>query len=203
MITTLSPPKTTCIMLAVAGFALSAQAIPIAGVISFSGTSTIDSTSFVTATKFISFQDVFVGAESALSGDYAGTSGAAVTMTPFTWSPSTASTPINPLWSFVSGGTTYSFDLSVLHQDYASATGLLLSGFGTAHIAGPGTDKTDTDGHWNFSAQTLNVATFTFSSTTTVPPPSVPDGGTTVLLLGVSLCGLAIIKRKRTSLKVC
>ncbi len=203
MKTTLSPPKTTCILLALAGFALSAQAIPIAGVISFSGTSTIDGTSFVTATKFISFQDVSVGAESALAGDYAGTSGAAVTMTPFTWAPPTASTPINPLWSFMSGGRTYSFDLSVLHQDYASATGLLLSGFGTAHITGPGSDKTDTEGHWNFSAQTLNVATFTFSSTTTVPPPSVPDGGTTVLLLGGSLCGLALIKRKRTPLNVC
>ena len=203
MKTTLSPPKTTCILLALAGFALSAQAIPIAGVISFSGTSTINGTNFVTATKFIRFQDVFVGAESALSGDYAGTSGAAVTMTPFTWAPPMASTPINPLWSFVSRGTTYSFDLSVLHQDYASATGLLLSGFGTARITGSGVDKLDTAGHWNFSAQTLNVATFTFSSTTTVPPPSVPDGGTTVLLLGGSLCGLALIKRKRTPLKVC
>ena len=192
-------------MLALAGFALSAQAIPtpISGVISFSGTSTIDGTSFVTATKFIRFQDVFVGAESALSGDYAGTSETAVTMTPFTWAPPMASTPINPLWSFVSRGTTYSFDLSVLHQDYASATGLLLSGFGTARITGSGVDKLDTAGHWNFSAQTLNVATFTFSSTTTVPPPSVPDGGTTVLLLGGSLCGLALIKRKRTPWKVC
>jgi hypothetical protein len=210
MNTVLSPPKTTCILLALAGFALGAQAIPtpIAGVISFSGTSTIDGTSFVTATKFVSFQDIVVGAESALSGDYVGTSGAAVTMTPFTWSPSTASTPINPLWSFVSGGTTFSFDLSVLHQDYASATGLLLSGFGTAHITGAGIDKLDTDGHWNLSAQTLDVATFTFSSTTTVPPPSVPprsvpDGGTTVLMLGGSLLGLAFINRKRTPLKLC
>jgi len=109
----ISPPKITVLILAISGFALSAEAIPtaISGNLSFSGTTTIDSTSFVTATKFLSFQDVVVGAPSSLSGDYAGTSGAAVTMTPFTWSPPTASTPLDPLWTFVSGGVTYSFDL--------------------------------------------------------------------------------------------
>lgn len=194
------PKAATCIMLALAGFALSAHAIPIAGVISFSGTSTIDSTRFDTATKFTVFQDVFVGAESALGGDYSGTSGAAVTMSPFTWSPTTASTPIIPLWSFVSGGRTYSFDLSILQKDFASKTGLLLSGFGTAHITGPGPVKTDTFGEWNFSAQTLKLATFTFSSTTTVIPRPVPDGGTTMLLLGGTFCALAFVQRRYTPL---
>jgi len=192
-------PTTACTILATVGFALISQAlpIPIAGSISFSGTSTIDSTSFVTATKFTSFQDVSVGAESALSGDYVGTSGAVVTVTPFIWNPPTASTPLNPLWTFVSGGKTYAFDLSVLHVDYVSPTGLLLSGLGTAHITGPGVDKLDTSGHWNFSAQTLDLATFTFSSTTTVPPPGVPEGGPTVAMLGGALLGLGLIRRKQ------
>jgi len=86
--------------------------------------------------------------------------------------------------------------LSVLHVDYASPTGLLLSGSGTAIITGPGLAFLNTTGTWNLSAQTLNLATFTFSSTTSVPN-GVPDGGTTATLLGGSLFGLAFIGRKQ------
>jgi hypothetical protein len=194
-----SHKKFTSLILAMTGLALNLQAVPtsITGAISFSGTSTMDTTSFVTATRFTSFQNVFVGASSALSGDYVGTSGATVTMAPFIWDPPTASTPINPLWSFVSGGNTYSFDLSVMHEDFASPTGLLLSGLGIAHITGPGLEKLDTFGQWNFSAQTLGLATFTFSSTTSLPPPAVPDGGSSVVLMGGSLLGLGLIRRKQ------
>jgi len=172
-----------------------AQAVPtsISGTLSFSGTATTDTANFMTATKFTLFQDVTVGAPSALQGDYLGTSGAAVTVTPFTFNPAGASTPINPLWIFISGGKTYSFDLSVLHEDFASATGILLSGLGTAHITG----ELDTAGLWDFSAQTEGVSTFTFSSTTQVPPPSsVPDGANTALLLGAAFCGIALVQRK-------
>ena len=193
------PIKTMSIVLAVASFALNSQAIPtsIAGSISFSGTTTMNGTSFMTATKFSSFQDVTVGSESALSGNYVGTHGAAVTVTPFTWSPPTASTPINPLWTFISGGVTYSFDLSALHVDFTSPTGIFLSGTGTAHITG----MLDTVGHWDFSAQTLNLATFTFSSSTTVPASSVPDGGTTAVMLGASFLGICFVGRKAKSPK--
>jgi len=188
--------KASGLLVAVAGFALTSQAIPITGAISFSGTATMDGTSFLTATRFISFQDVDVGAASSLSGSYVGTTGAAVTVTPFTWNPPTASTPINPLWTFVSGGNTYSFDLGVMHVDFASPTGLFLSGLGTAHIIGPGSVYSATSGHWDFSSQTLGLATFTFSSTTTVPI-NVPDGGSTAILLGGSLLGLCAVSRKR------
>jgi hypothetical protein len=198
-------PKTICLILAITGFTLNLPAIPtpISGTISFSGTSSIDSTRFDTATEFTVFQDVFVGSPSALSGDYTGTSGAAVTLTPFIWNPTTASTPLNPLWTFVSGGLTYSFDLSVLHEDFASPTDLLLSGLGTAHITGPGVDKLDTAGQWNFSAQTLGVSTFTFSSTTTVPTQGVPDAGSTGAMLGGALLGLGLMVRKQILSKSC
>ena len=200
MKTLLTAPKSLGLILAITGLALNSQAIPvpITGSISFAGTTTIDGLNFISATKFLSFQNVTVGAPSALSGSYVGTSGAAVTVTPFTWSPPTASTPINPLWSFVVGGLTYSFDLSVMHQDYASLTGLLLSGSGTAHITGTGSNSLDTTGNWDFSAQTLGLSTFTFSSSTTIPATAVPDGGTTVTLLGASLLGLVLIGRKQT-----
>ena len=189
----------TSVILAISGFALSAQAVPIpvSGNISLSGTVTMDGTSFVSSTKFTAFQNVTVGAPSALSGSYVGTSGSAVTVTPFTWSPPTASTPINPLWSFVYNGDIYSFNLSVLHEDYASPTGLLLSGLGTAFITGPGVNYLATAGIWDFSAQTEGQSTFTFSSTTVVPASSVPDGGSTAAMMGASLIGLGILGRKQ------
>jgi hypothetical protein len=182
-----------------AGFTAGVQAIPIpiSGTLSFAGSATTDTGNFTTATKFTQFQSITVGAPSTLFGDYVGTSGAAVTITPFTFNPANASTPINPLWTFTSGGDTYSFSLSTLHEDFASPTGLLLSGFGTATITGPGTDYLATSGLWNLSAQTFNVSTFTFSSTTQVPNPiTVPDGGSTAILLGGALCGLGILGRK-------
>ena len=192
-------PKPIYVILALIGFTLSAQAVPtlIVGALSISGTATMDGTSFVSATKFTLFQDVVVGAASSLSGAYVGTQGAAVTLTPFTWAPPTASTPINPLWSFISGGDTYSFDLSTLHVDFTSNTGILMSGLGTAIITGPGTSFLNTTGEWDFSAQTEGLSTFTFSSTTTVPAPAVPDGGSTVSMLGAALCGLGWIGRKQ------
>lgn len=157
----------------------------------------MNGSSFVTATAFTGFEDVTVGGPSSLSGAYAGTSGSVVTVTPFTWSPPTASTPINPLWTFAYDGDTYSFDLTVLHVDYTSPTDLLLSGLGTAIITGPGTAYLPTTGSWNFSSQSQGQTSFTYSSTTTVPGSSVPDGGSTVAMLGTAMIGLVILRRRQ------
>jgi hypothetical protein len=193
------PRILTSVILAVSGFALSAQATPtsISGDISLSGTISMNGSSFLTATAFTGFQDVSVGGPSAVTGDYVGTSGSAVTVKPFTWSPPTTSTPIDPLWTFVYNGDTYSFDLTVLHEDYASPTGLLLSGQGTAYITGPGTDFLPTSGTWDFSAQSQGQTSFTYSSTTLVPAVSVPDSSSTMTLMGASLVGLFIMGRKQ------
>lgn len=190
-------PAAVAILAASFLFNQNAKAIPtsIAGIISFSGTATTDTSNFLTATRFSNFEEVFVGSPLAVSGDYSGTSGAAVTMTPFIWNPPNASTPITPLWSFMFDGKTYSFDLSILHVDFASPTGLFLSGMGTAHLTGAGIEKLDTLGNWNFSAQSMGSSTFTFSSTTEVPI-NVPDGGSTVLLLGSGLCAFAFLRGK-------
>lgn len=189
----------TTASLLMTGLTSSLLAIPVSieGNVSFSGSATTDTASLSTSTRFTGFQDVTVGAPSTTSGDYLGTSGSDVTMTPFTWSPVDASIPINPLWTFFSGGNTYSFNLNTMNLDFVSPTALVLSGFGTASITGPGLEKLDTVGLWNFSGQTLGESSFTFSSSNVVPtPPSrVPDNGTTVAMLGLGLLGVGLLRR--------
>ena len=176
--------------------------LAIDGTISFSGTATTDGADLMSATKFTSFTDVTVGAASALFGAYVGTAGASVTVTPFTWNPPGASTPIDPFWTFVSGGDTYSFDVLSLHEDFVTPTELVLSGMGTAIITGPGTDYTATTGEWSLTAQTFGAAAFTFSDTTTaaaVPEPSTILAGLLMVIpLGVS--GFRIMRNRAGSL---
>ena len=202
MRTSIKHMKIPLIIAAIAGTALIAQAVPtpIDGTISFSGSAAIDGSSFLTATQFLSFQDVFVGSPASVSGDYLGTSGSDVTVSPFIWSPTTASTPVTDLWSFDNGGNTYSYDLNALQVDYVASDGMVLSGLGVAHITGPGLDKQATAGSWNFSTQKQGLSTFTFSSSTTVPV-GVPDGGATAAMLGGVLIGFRKIARRKSASK--
>jgi hypothetical protein len=93
-------------------------------------------------------------------------------------------TPQAPLWSV--GG--FSFDLT---SATVSSPGsfLLVEGSGMLKAAG----FEDTPGFWTFSTQGQAAqGVFSWSSSTN----SVPDGGTTVALLGFSLLGLHGIRRK-------
>jgi len=184
-------------------FTGSGNSVPtsINGIISFSGSATVNGTNLEDATSFLSFGPVTVGSSATVTGDYTGTAAASANFTPFTWDPVGASLPVQPLWSFASEGNTYAFNLGSLKVDYVSPTALVLSGFGTASVTGPGLEKTDTAGLWILSGQTLGSSSFTFSATTMVPPPttggqSVPDGGTTALLLGLGVCGVGWLRRK-------
>ena len=162
------------------------QAASITGSITISGVATLNSTSLATATAATAFPFSFV---TLGSGSYAATPGSLVTYFPFSWSP--ASTPVTPLWTFTSLGTTYSFDLSSLAIDTQNAAFLNLSGAGTAHVTG----LTDTAGTWTFTATSTGTsvsAMFGFVSSET----SVPDGGLTVALLGFALVGVEGLRRK-------
>jgi hypothetical protein len=196
---TLSIGVSTLLLTALTG-SLQASLTTIDGTISFSGTATTDTSSLLTSTKFTRFQDVVVGSPAALSGDYVSTSGASVTVTPFTWNPPGASTPINPLWTLNSGGDTYSFNLSSLHQDFASPTAMVLSGMGTAFITGPGADKLPTTGLWSLTTQTFGESTFTFSSSSTVsavPEPSTFIAGG-LLALPFGFKGIRRLRNRKT-----
>jgi hypothetical protein len=165
-------------------FSEQAQAIPITGTIDMSGTATLNNTLLGSATAATPFTAVTVGG--APTGAFAGTFGSSVTWSAFSW-PSNVL--VAPLWTFVSGANTYSFDLanvSVFSQDNDF---LNLKGSGTLHVTG----FDDTPGTWSFTISNPTGGAhpdfmFTFANSQTAT--GVPDGGMTVALLGIAFVGL-------------
>lgn len=164
-------------------FVPQAQAAPIQGGITFSGGAVYDTMSLATATRVDSFLNVTVESR---DGDFSSVAvGDSVTMsTPWIFSPST---PIVGLWTV--GGFTY--DLTSATVVFQSADFLAVTGTGT--ISGNGFDPTA--GVWNFTSQTPS-ANGVFSFSAGVAAQGVPDGGTTVALLGLGLAGLELIRRR-------
>ena len=180
--------KTILAMLAIgfvscALFSEQAQATPITGDLGFSGGSTFNTTSLATATRVNSWF-AFVG---TTTGSFVGVPiGSSVTLAaPWIFNPST---PTLGLWSV--GG--FSFDLATATIDTQNSHLLSITGTGT--LNGAGFDSTP--GTWAFSAQSaggIHQASFTFSADTT--GAGVPDGGTTVMLLGAALGALGLARR--------
>jgi hypothetical protein len=166
------------------GLAATVQAATITGGISLSGGYTTDTGVLGTATAFTGFTSVVVAA--GPTGSYVGTAGDAVVMFPFTFSPVTL--PVSPLWLTTPGGVDYWFNLTSMSVNTHNSAVLDISGSGILHIDG----FTDTPGTWVFTANSLSD-TFSFSSSNGT---TVPDGGTTALLLGAALSALGLIRRK-------
>jgi hypothetical protein len=175
-----------------------ASAIPISGAISFFGTVSVPAGTTVQTTSSVKFgfgpnDTVAVGATA--TGAYAGI-GAFDPITAgvfdggtFTFLPPTIPTTL--IWSFTDGSTglTYTFSLGgILTVNQTS--GLYVSGWGDATISGSSSSYDDTAGFFELTSQGSN-ATVTFSSTTTVP-----DSGTTAMLIGVGLVGTALASRR-------
>jgi len=162
-------------MVIAGGFALSAHATPITGMLNISGTANYNAP-IATATQVTLFQDVVTGGKN--TGSFAGIPAMVpVTMTsPYIFNPST---PVPALWS-VAG---FTFDLTATTFLDQSVHGILIEGTGI--IMGNGFDPTV--GVWSFSQQAGRGTQLTFSATTST---QVPDGGMTSTLLGLGLAGL-------------
>lgn len=175
---------------AVFGLAISAHAVKITGEINMSGSVALDNIWLGSAKGVTGFGPVVVGV--APTGSFVGTAGASVSWSTFSWTP--PSTPVIPLWQFTSGPLTYSFDLLSLSIKEQNNSFLNLLGTGTLKITG----FEDTMGDWSFTipnaggGQHANFE-FTFANSQNAV---LPDGGMTAMLLGATLSGLALLRRK-------
>ncbi len=180
-----------------------AQAAFINGTVTFGGNVSLIGGSPATATgaTFLNPGVVLFGTGSFAANGF--TTGSVVTFNPAPWTFTTG-TPILNFWK---EGTTlfaptpdFSFNLnnSMLLAQGVGALGsefLDVVGTGTITSTIPGLDPTP--GTWTFNISTTNPAnsTFSFQSSTT-GRGRVPDGGTTVALLGATLLGLHGLRRK-------
>jgi hypothetical protein len=200
--------KTILAMLAIgfiscALFCQQAQATQINGTINFTG--------FVTLSKnpaMMTSSLVFTGATFTTlgTGDYAsippGTNAGSFTSFTFNDSSLAITSPAAPFmeWSFVFGGKTYDF---VLNSPLTSGNVTLGHGgpnpspwsfavSGNGEAAASGFD--DTPGTFTLSG-TGTAAHLVFAGSFSALGAPVPDGGITVMLLGVALTGLGLVRR--------
>ena len=182
--------KTLAVLTAVTLMCYTATAVPITGGISLGGGYTTDTGNINTANAFTAFNNVIV---TSVSGSYApvttGVPGPAVTQNPFSFDPFPGP-GVTPLWTFVFSGKTYSFDLLTIQTpDQPGDNTLTIKGSGTLKITG----FDNTVGSYIFTANSLG-GTFSFSSSNGAG--GVPDGGTTIALLGLAMVGVAAVRRK-------
>jgi hypothetical protein len=163
----------------------SAQAAPITGGINIGALSTVSINKTLNTVKFSP------GALPGVNALVSYSSGNLALLAPaltfgsyknFSYSPLVV---VNPIWKF----NLVSFDLTQVTSISESGSGLVLAGTGFLKAAG----YDDTLGKWSFSADSSGGL---FSWSSTAMATSVPDGGTSMGLLGLSLLGLAGISRK-------
>jgi hypothetical protein len=192
-----NPTKTLTAAFAVALLACGvlshrAAAVPITGQVTMGGTAMLNNMSLGSATAATAFSGVTVN--NPANGSYAGTAGSAVTFNAFSWNPSSA--PVSPLWSFISGGRTYQFNLTSLTVVSQSNSFLNIAGLGSLTIVGPG-GFDPTTGAWSFTISQAGGGPsadfqFGFQSSNN----AIPEGGSALALLGISLVCVEFVRRK-------
>ena len=173
------------------GMGLAAQAAQITGSITFAGTVSLNSASAGTATAVVAsgwHQTDNTGSPTVLSasGDFTGLSGSAATFTAAQWNFNSGA--VSSFWSV--GGFTFNLTSSAIFSQGGFPAGVVVNGTGTLSKTGFDT----TVGTWSFSTQDPSAgspATFSFSAAT----GAVPDGGSTVALLGFALVGMGALRR--------
>ncbi len=173
------------------------QAANITGNIGFTGAVTFDTSSAGNATEVTTWLGPQVS-PTIPTGSFASVApGSAVTFTGSAWT-FLDSTTINPFWTV--GG--FTFELLSSHVVSQGFTTLGQDGFvivqGTGLVMAAG--YTPTTMSWSFTSQdpktsSTPVDNWTFSAS----GGSVPDGGATVMLLGIALSGVALLRKKLTA----
>lgn len=93
-----------------------------------------------------------------------------------------------------SDGDTFKFSANTITSDSVSGSPseLEVTGTGTITATGP-VSFSPTPGTWVFTTYAASGGVFSFSA---APGAPVPDGGATMLLLGIALLGAALLKKK-------
>src|SRR5215469_15814188 len=177
-------------MLAVA----SVQAVPISGSIEMGGELNLDNATLSSATQVTSWPLVYVVADSGSFGSISPLSLVTMSSSPWVFSPAPG-VALNNLWSV--GGFTFNFS-----SDTVSVSGNFLDISGTGTITDTSADSAAFN--WNLSLEqptTGGPMEFTFSAGAQAasgggPGGDVPDGGLTLVLLGIAFAGIEIFRRK-------
>jgi hypothetical protein len=176
--------KKLILALALLGMTAHLGAVQITGSLTIAGGATLDGP-LATANQVSTWVNPEVESRSGSFVAFTAV-GQSVTMTqPWVFDPSG---PQAALWSV--GGFTFNLaSSSIALQD---ANFLIVSGLGT--IVGNSFDPTP--GVWRFSTQAPDAqGVFSFSASTAANP-SVPDGGSSVALLGLAIAAIAVVRRK-------
>jgi hypothetical protein len=116
-----------------------------------------------------------------------------VTFNGFRFNPPVAS--VLPLWSLTIGTTVASFDATTVTSLWDTTVGggeWVITGRGMASITG----FTDTPGTWTVNLSDSGNRSIAFDATADANPRGVPDGGSTMTLLGGAIMGLSMLARK-------
>ena len=167
------------------------QATPITGVIGFSGTAELDSANANTSTEVLTWGANNIGLH---SGTFASLGGGASVILTSPWLFNSG--VMNNFWIVTDGAAQYRFNLtsSSIFSTSASSITIYLAGTVVSTVAG--LDPTAFTGNMTIQDPGVSNPNGGFSYTESLSFNSVPDGGTTVLLLGSALSGLAFIRRK-------
>ncbi len=176
-------------------------AVPITGNIGITGSFTYNTASSATATEETSWINPQVVGDTgafATPSLFAITPGTLITMSSAIWNFNT-STPIDNFWSV--GGFTFELMSSFIASQGASGGMAYLYVEGTGLVSGNG--YTPTVMSFNLTSQdpiagrNSGLDSWSFSASgATSAPPSVADGGSTVMLLGLALTGVAWMTRR-------
>jgi len=177
------------------------QAVPVTGSIGFSGVGvTFNTGTAATATAVTAWIAPVVSGVSgtfATPSPFAVANGTPVAFAPGTWNFNTVST-INNFWSV--GGFTFNLlSSAILSQGGIPGVNAFVVVSGTGTVSGNG--YTPTTLSWSFTSQDpasgANPTSWSFSASAN--GASVPDGGATVMLLGIALSGAALLRKKLTA----
>jgi hypothetical protein len=182
--------------LATAGLmSLTASAVPITGSIGFTGTYTQNGGTLGILNTATSMSITGVGVDTS-SGSLAGATAPLSFITPIDVNPNGPLPALTgaTLWSVTVGGEVFTFTINSATQVYSDASQINIQGSGIMNDSGAaiGLDLEATAGTFQLGFGRSGTA-FTWQSTSAA---NVPDGGTTVILLGAALAGLTLVRRR-------